>query len=144
MKAKIKTLTVDGRNLTEAVFRQLPETFDIETVFSWFARPDLTLSPDVRILGKVRYTQNYPRNAHFTRTQHTDPISEHLIYIDHRTVCTQETTLFRMPLGWHIMEALEHEALEYSNAGHDYMETWEALHTNVVWPMLHAPQLFFL
>jgi hypothetical protein len=144
MKATIRTLTVDGKNLTEAMFRQLPETFDIETAFSWFAQPDLTFSQDVKILGHVLYTQNYPRNARFTRTQFTDPIDKHLIYVAPGTVCRHETTLCRMPLGWHIMEALEHEALEYSNAGYDYMETWEALHRNVVWPMLSSPQLFLL
>jgi hypothetical protein len=123
MKATIRTLKVDAKNLTEAVFQQLPETFDIEAAFSWFAQPDLTLSQDVKILGQVHYAQSHPRNAHFTNTQFTDPIDKHLIYIAPGTVYRQETTLCRMPLGWHIMEALEHEALEYSEAGHDYMET---------------------
>jgi hypothetical protein len=139
MKATIRTLAVDGENLTEAVFRQLPETFDIETAFSWFAMPDLTLRPDVRILGRVRYTENYPRIANFSRAEFTDSIDEHLVH-----TLPQTTTLSRMPLGWHIMEALEHEALEWSNEGYDYMKTWRKLHTNIVVPMLSAPRLFLL
>jgi hypothetical protein len=139
MKAKIRTLTVDGENLTEAVFQQLPETFGIEEAFVWFRLPDRTLRSDVKIVGRLRYRENYPRIADFSRTQFMDLIDEHLIYIHPQT-----TMLSRMPLGWHIMEALEYEAMMYSEAGHDYMVAWGELHDNIVEPMLSAPQLFLL